>query len=112
MLRTGGLIRLAPQVAVATVLAATALLIFLVAMLAITGIERVKGSPLSGGETGTSVGAVFGTAEPTTSTTGERETTTSAPSGEETTTTSESGGRDRWGRAAAARSKSTGAADS
>jgi hypothetical protein len=75
------------------VLAATALLIFLVAMLAITGIERVKGSPLSGGETGTSVGAVFGTAAPTTSSTGEPATTSSAPSGaEETTTTSEAPG--------------------
>jgi hypothetical protein len=75
------------------VLAATALLIFLVAMLAITGIERVKGSPLSGGDAGTSVGAVFGTAEPTRSSTGEPATTTSAPSGgEETTTTSEAPG--------------------
>jgi hypothetical protein len=72
------------------VLAATALLIFLVSMLAITGIERVKGSPLSGGETGTSVGAVFGTAAPTTTTSSDGPaTTSSAPEGgaEATTTT-------------------------
>ncbi|GAA4810910.1 hypothetical protein GCM10023200_55910 [Actinomycetospora chlora] len=73
------------------VLAATALLIFLVAMLAITGIERVKGSPLSGGETGTSVGAVFGTAAPTTTTSSDGPaTTSSAPAGgDEATTTTE-----------------------
>jgi hypothetical protein len=60
------------------VLAATGVLIFLIAMVVVTGIERVKGSPLSGGE-GTSVGEVFGTRAATT-------TTTSAPDDEETTT--------------------------
>ena len=64
------------------VLAATALLVFLIAMLAITGIERVKGSPISGGESGTSFGQVFGTAEPTTSTSAP-ETTTSGDASEE-----------------------------
>jgi hypothetical protein len=59
------------------VLAATGVLIFLIAMVVVTGIERVKGSPLSGGE-GTSVGEVFGTREAT--------TTTSAPDDDETTT--------------------------
>jgi hypothetical protein len=47
------------------VLAATGVVIFLIAMVVVTGIERVKGSPLSGGE-GTSVGEVFGTHAPTT----------------------------------------------
>ena len=70
------------------VLAATALLIFLIAMLAITGIERVKGSPISGGESGTSFGQVFGTAEPTTSTSAP-ETTTSGDAPEGTTTSGE-----------------------
>jgi hypothetical protein len=67
-------------------LGATALLIFLIAMLAVTGIERVKGSPLSGGEEGTSVGSVFGTAEPRTSTSAP-ETTGSEPADDATTTT-------------------------
>jgi hypothetical protein len=49
-------------------MAATALLVFLIAMVAVTGIERVKGSPLSGGDSGTSVGRVFGTRAPTSST--------------------------------------------
>jgi hypothetical protein len=53
-------------------------------MLAITGIERFKGSPLSGGEEGTSVGSVFGTAERTTSTTAP-ETSESAPGDDATT---------------------------
>ena len=53
------------------------MLIFLIAMVVVTGIERVKGSPLSGGE-GTSVGAVFGTHVAT--------TTTDAPDDGETTT--------------------------
>lgn len=73
-------------------LVASGLLVFLVAMVVVTGIERVKGSPLSGG-TGTSVGEVIGTRpsdEATTTTapdaTGEETTTTSAPA--ETTTTS------------------------
>ena len=70
------------------VLAATALLVFLIAMLAITGIERVKGSPISGGESGTSFGQVFGTAEPTTSTSAP-ETTTSGDASEDTTTSGE-----------------------
>ena len=70
------------------VLAATALLIFLIAMLAITGIERVKGSPISGGESGTSFGQVFGTAEPTTSSSAP-ETTTSDDAAEGTTTSGE-----------------------
>jgi hypothetical protein len=59
------------------ILAGTGILIFLIAMVVVTGIERVKGSPLSGGE-GTSVGEVFGTRVPATTTTG-------ATSGEETT---------------------------
>jgi hypothetical protein len=71
------------------VLAATALLIFLIAMLAITGIERVKGSPISGGESGTSFGQVFGTAEPTTSTSAPETTTTSGDAPEATTTSGE-----------------------
>ncbi|PVZ12981.1 hypothetical protein C8D89_102129 [Actinomycetospora cinnamomea] len=66
-------------------LAATALLIFLIAMLAITGIERLKGSPLSGGDSGTSVGSVFGTG-PTTSSSAP-ETTGSEPADDATTTT-------------------------
>ncbi|HEY2194843.1 MAG TPA: hypothetical protein VGH76_21455 [Actinomycetospora sp.] len=57
-------------------LAATGILIFLIAMVVVTGIERVKGSPLSGGE-GTSIGEVFGTRAAT--------TTTSAPDDEEST---------------------------
>jgi hypothetical protein len=65
-------------------LGATALLIFLIAMLAITGIERVKGSPLSGGEEGTSVGSVLGTAAPRTSTSAP-ETTESEPADGTTT---------------------------
>ncbi|HWN26791.1 MAG TPA: hypothetical protein VNP37_07470 [Actinomycetospora sp.] len=65
-------------------LAATALLIFLIAMLAITGIERVKGSPLGGDGPGTSVGTVFGTAEPRTSTSAP-ETTDSEPADDTTT---------------------------
>jgi hypothetical protein len=65
-------------------LAATALLIFLIAMLAITGIERVKGSPLGGGDAGTSVGTVFGTAEPRTSTSAPA-TTESEPADDDTT---------------------------
>ncbi|MEJ2867201.1 hypothetical protein WCD74_05450 [Actinomycetospora sp. OC33-EN08] len=84
-------------------LVASGLLVFLVAMVVVTGIERVKGSPLSGG-TGTSVGEVIGTAPTTsasaaedtdgnesgattTTTAPERSTTTSAPS---RTTTSRS----------------------
>ena len=75
------------------ILAATGVLIFVVAMIVVTGIERVKGSPLSGGE-GTSVGEVFGTRVPTTTsstpdsdeeTTSARETTSEAPT--RTTTT-------------------------
>ena len=58
-------------------LVATGVLIFLIAMVVVTGIERVKGSPLSGGQ-GTSVGEVFGTAPSA--------TTTSAPSGDDGTT--------------------------
>ncbi len=58
------------------VLVATGVLIFLIAMVVVTGIERVKGSPLSGGQ-GTSIGEVFGTG-PTT-------TTTSAPDDDGTT---------------------------
>ena len=65
-------------------LAATALLIFLIAMLAITGIERFKGSPLSGGDAGTSVGTVFGTTEARTSTSAP-ETTESEPADDTTT---------------------------
>jgi hypothetical protein len=77
------------------VLAATGVLIFLIAMVVVTGIERVKGSPLSGGE-GTSVGEVFGTrtAATTTSaadgdddTTTARATTSEAPTSTRTTTT-------------------------
>jgi hypothetical protein len=77
------------------ILAATGVLIFLVAMVVVTGIERVKGSPLSGGE-GTSVGEVFGTRAPTTTTSGSdsgeetttaRETTSEAPTTTRTTTT-------------------------
>ncbi|CAA9285757.1 MAG: hypothetical protein AVDCRST_MAG54-4018, partial [uncultured Actinomycetospora sp.] len=64
-------------------LAATALLIFLIAMLAITGIERVKGSPLGGDGPGTSVGTVFGTAAPRTSTSAP-ETTESEPADDTT----------------------------
>jgi hypothetical protein len=64
-------------------LVATGLLIFLVALLAITGIERIKGSPLSGGERGTSVGSVFGGGEAPTTT-----TTTTAPSTEDSAPTS------------------------
>ena len=77
------------------VLAATGLLIFLIAMVVVTGIERVKGSPLSGGE-GTSVGEVFGTRTATTTTsasdgddedtTTARETTSEAPTSTRTTT--------------------------
>jgi hypothetical protein len=63
------------------ILAATGILIFLIAMVVVTGIERVKGSPLSGGE-GTSVGEVFGTRAPTTTRSGET-------SGEETTSARE-----------------------
>jgi hypothetical protein len=71
-------------------LAATALLIFLIAMLTITGIERIKGSPLSGGESGTSVGSVIGTAPSTSAEPSAPETTSSDPSGgAEATTTSE-----------------------
>ncbi len=74
-------------------LVASGLLVFLVAMVVVTGIERVKGSPLSGGA-GTSVGEVIGTrpsAAATTSEepadpTGDPATTTTAPA--ETTTTS------------------------
>lgn len=51
------------------VLVATAIVIFLIAMVVVTGIERVKGSPLSGGPAGTSVGEVFGTRAPATTTT-------------------------------------------
>jgi cytoskeletal protein RodZ len=61
------------------VLAATGILIFLIAMVVVTGIERVKGSPLSGGE-GTSIGEVFGTAPSA--------TTTSSSEGEDDETTS------------------------
>ena len=75
------------------VLAATGVLIFLIAMVVVTGIERVKGSPLSGGE-GTSVGEVFGTRAPTTTTSGasDDDTTTArstseAPTSTRTTTT-------------------------
>ena len=75
------------------VLAATGVLIFLIAMVVVTGIERVKGSPLSGGE-GTSVGEVFGTHATTTTTgapnddetTTARETTSEAPTSTRTTT--------------------------
>jgi hypothetical protein len=63
-------------------LAATGLLVFLIALLAITGIERVKGSPLSGGERGTSVGTMFGGGEATAT------TTTTAPSTEDSAPTS------------------------
>jgi hypothetical protein len=59
------------------VLAATGVLIFLIAMVVVTGIERVKGSPLSGGQ-GTSIGEVFGTHAST--------TTTSASDGDDETT--------------------------
>ena len=69
------------------------MLIFLVAMVVVTGIERVKGSPLSGGE-GTSVGAVFGTHVATTTTdaagdetTTAGETTSGEPTSTRTTTT-------------------------
>ena len=76
------------------VLAATGVLIFLIAMVVVTGIERVKGSPLSGGE-GTSVGEVFGTHVATTTTsepdddrtTTARETTSEGPTSTRTTTT-------------------------
>jgi hypothetical protein len=69
-------------------------LIFLIAMVVVTGIERVKGSPLSGGE-GTSVGEVFGTRAATTTTdapdddetTTARETTSGAPTSTRTSTT-------------------------
>ncbi|NMO89131.1 hypothetical protein [Actinomycetospora sp. TBRC 11914] len=72
------------------VLAATGILIFLIAMVVVTGIERVKGSPLSGGQ-GTSIGEVFGTAPSTTTTSGsgDDDETTSAratESGEATST--------------------------
>jgi hypothetical protein len=65
-------------------LAATGLLVFLVALLAITGIERVKGSPLSGGERGTSVGTMFGGGDAT----GTPTTTTTAPSTSDSAPTS------------------------
>ncbi|NYD39088.1 hypothetical protein [Actinomycetospora corticicola] len=74
-------------------LVASGLLVFLVAMVVVTGIERVKGSPLSGGA-GTSVGEVIGTRPSAAATssgqpddaTGDPATTTTAPAG--TTTTS------------------------
>ncbi|MFC5064022.1 hypothetical protein [Actinomycetospora atypica] len=69
------------------VLVATAIVIFLIAMVVVTGIERVKGSPLSGGPAGTSVGEVFGTAAPTTTTT-EPDPDDDEPGAAATTTTS------------------------
>ena len=70
------------------VLAATALLIFLIAMLAITGIERVKGSPLSGGDgPGTSVGRCSAPRSPDVDV-GAGDRATATP-GESTATTSE-----------------------
>ena len=54
------------------------------------GIERIKGSPLSGGESGTSVGSVIGTAPSTSTEPSAPETTPSAPTGcADATTTSE-----------------------
>ncbi|WP_285592702.1 hypothetical protein [Actinomycetospora sp. NBRC 106378] len=77
-------------------LVASGLLVFLVAMVVVTGIERVKGSPLSGG-TGTSVGEVIGTRPSDDATTTEPPDTTAddptTTTGPEATTTTRSASR-------------------
>ncbi|MEO6087219.1 MAG: hypothetical protein ABIQ18_29320 [Umezawaea sp.] len=81
--------------------AAGAVLVFVLGMLAVTGVEWLRGAPLSGGDQGTTLGAVVGkpterapeqqAPQPSVSSTPDAPTTTTAPpatsSGTQTTTT-------------------------